>query len=59
MASPKKTGSVWDLPRNDVEACHKFWQAKQITGEDWRVMLRLQDDPKELIGASKKWKKQD
>lgn len=47
--------SVWDLPRNDIEACRQFWRDHELTGEDWRIMLRLQDDPAKLIAASERW----
>lgn len=43
--------SVWDIPRNDIEACLRFWASRRITGEEWRTMLQLQDDPAELIEA--------
>ncbi len=47
--------TVWDLPRNDVEACHRFWQGHEVAADEWRAMLRLQDDPAELIAAAKHW----
>jgi hypothetical protein len=47
--------SVWDLPRNDIEACHRFWQEHRVTHEEWRTMLRLQDDPAELRAAAETW----
>lgn len=49
--------SVWELPRNDIRAARIFWETNDITGEDWRVILRLQDDPAALIEAAKSWKK--
>lgn len=54
MAKPK-IGSVYDLPRNDIPACRRFWLAHDIAGEEWRVMLKLQDDPQRLIDAAKAW----
>jgi len=48
--------TVWDLPRNDIAACYQFWLTHEITGEEWRVMLRLQDDPQRLIDAAKRWR---
>lgn len=47
--------TVWDLPRNDIAACRAFWDSHAITPEEWRTMLRLQDDPAELIAAAKTW----
>ena len=47
--------TVWDLPRNSVEACHAFWLAHDVTDDDWRVMLRLQDDSHVLREAAKSW----
>lgn len=49
--------SVWDLPRNDIAACRLFWLEREVSGEEFRVMLRLQDDPTQLIVAAKLWKK--
>jgi hypothetical protein len=49
--------SVWDLPRNSIEACRAYWMAHDITDEDWRTMLRLQDDPTTLIASAKHWKR--
>lgn len=47
--------TVWDLPRNDIEACERFWREHDVTEEEWRAMLRLQDDPAALIEAAKGW----
>jgi hypothetical protein len=49
--------TVWQIPRNDIAACHTFWRARELTGEEWRVMLRLQDDPHALITASASWRR--
>ena len=46
---------VWDLPRNDLDACYRYWVEREITADEWRVMLRLQDDSTALIAASKHW----
>lgn len=52
-----KYQSVWDLPRNDLAACRAFWASRDITGEEWRIMLRLQDDPAKLEAAAKRWRR--
>jgi hypothetical protein len=54
MAKPE-VRSVYDLPRNDIPACRRFWLARDIGPEEWRVMLRLQDNPQRLIDAAKAW----
>lgn len=48
---------LWDIPRNDIEACRRLWMERDVTPDDWRVMLRLQDDPAQLIAAEKRWRK--
>lgn len=48
---------VFDIPRNDIAACERYWREHEITGEDWRVMVLLQDDPAALIKAAKRWPK--
>lgn len=53
MQTPEKM-SVWDLERNDVEACIRYMDlVGTMTSEDVMVMLRLQDDPSELIAIMK------
>ncbi len=52
-----KYESVWDLPRNDIPACRRFWLTHEISPEEWRVMLRLPDNPQRLIAAAKAWAK--
>lgn len=39
--------TVFDLPRNDLAAVRRFVAARGgvVTGEEWRVMFMLQDDP--------------
>lgn len=53
----KRYVSVYDLPRNDIAACRAFWASREISAEDWRIMLKLQDDPAELETASKRWRR--
>jgi len=54
-----KPQSVWDLPRNDIEACRQFLATNSVTPDQWRTMLRLQDDPDKLIAAAKTWKRDE
>lgn len=49
--------NVWNLPRNDIAACRAYWLEHEITPEEWRTMLMLQDNPAKLIEAAKHWKK--
>lgn len=47
-------GSLWGLPRNDVNAALEWVQLtgkENIRPEDWRVLMKLQDDPTELQHA--------
>lgn len=39
--------SVWTVPRNDVTAAMVFARSRghRLTGDERRVLLRLQDDP--------------
>jgi hypothetical protein len=53
MTKPART--VWDLPRNDIDAVREFWLENEIGPDEWRVLLRLQDDPQKLIDAAKAW----
>lgn len=53
-----KYESVYDLPRNDLEACRVLWQSRDITADEWRTMLLLQDDPETLVEAARGWSKQ-
>lgn len=48
--------SVWKLPRNNIDACRAVFEARSITDDEWRVMLLLQDDPRELAEAAKGWR---
>lgn len=53
---PRASPTVWDLPRNDLQACHRYWLAHpDLTVDEWTAMLRLQDDPAALIRAAKGW----
>lgn len=59
MPRPKEKApeSVWDLPRNDVAACVAFYRARgAVTPEEMSVMLRLQDDDRELMRIAANWK---
>lgn len=55
---PKETAAktVWDLPRNDVQACVRFYESHGVTSEEMAVMLRLQDDDTELLAIAADWK---
>jgi hypothetical protein len=47
--------SPWDIERNDVEAALRYWREERKTPSDdpmrFEFLLRLQDDPTELIEA--------
>lgn len=50
--------NVSSLPRNDIGACRRFYAERgEIRRQDLRTMLRLQDDPADLmrIYADEKW----
>lgn len=47
--------TVWDLPRNDLAACEAYHEAHGATPDDVRVMLKLQDDPTELMRIVATW----
>lgn len=50
------TAKIENLPRNDVRACIKFYEAQgYITPDQGQVMVSLQDDPTELRRVSKRW----
>lgn len=51
----QRYSTVWDLPRNDIAACYAFWASREITADDWRIMLKLQDHPQRLVDAAKRW----
>lgn len=58
--SSKKIDTVWDLDRNDVPGCvalHETRKARggNITPSERRVMIKLQDDPKELLQLMTDW----
>ena len=48
--------SVWKLPRNNVDACRALFEERSVTDDEWRVMLLLQDDPRDLVEAAKGWR---
>ena len=51
--------SVSFLPRNDVDACRRFYiERGVVTGQEMRTMLHLQDDPSALkqIVAAESWR---
>jgi hypothetical protein len=50
--------SLADIPRNDLAACERYYRAhgEQITGDEWRVMWHLQDNPETFERASKSWR---
>lgn len=50
------TSSVWDIRRNDIPACVALYEARGVTPDEARVMIRLQDDPSEIMGLIKTWK---
>jgi hypothetical protein len=53
----KEPETVWDLPRNDVEACARYYKRRgMVSADEMRVMLRLQDDPAELEQLAADWK---
>jgi hypothetical protein len=47
--------SVWDIPRNDIDAVREYVTTHQVSGDDWRILLKLQDDPTQLMEQSKSW----
>lgn len=46
-----------DVPRNDLDAARAYYKAhgERITSDEWRVLWRLQDDPRAFERASKRW----
>jgi hypothetical protein len=49
--------SVWDVPRNDLEAARAFYAARgQVTRDELEVLLKLQDDPAELAAEAARWR---
>ena len=53
----KEPETVWDLPRNDVEACARYYKRRGgVTADEMHVMLMLQDDPSELERVAADWK---
>lgn len=50
--------TVWDLDRNDIAACIEFHdEHPSMTSEEIRVMVKLQDDPAELMEIAKGWRR--
>lgn len=48
--------TIWDLGRNDVDACIAYRQEHGgVTSDEARVMVRLQDDPTKLLDEMKAW----
>lgn len=47
--------TIWDIPRNDIEACRAYWLTGKATSDDLHTMMMLQDDPAELIVAMRDW----
>lgn len=49
---------MWDIPRNDVAACVRFYEARRgtITPDEMGVMLSLQDDDSELLRIAMAWR---
>lgn len=47
--------SVWEIPRNDVRACVRYYEAHGVTEDEVAVMLQLQDDPGELKTLAQRW----
>jgi hypothetical protein len=51
--------NVSHLPRNDVDACRRFYAERgSITGQELRTMLHLQDDHAHLsrVFADEGWR---
>lgn len=46
-----------DVPRNDLDAARAYYRShgSRITSDEWRVLWRLQDDPRAFDRASKRW----
>ena len=49
--------SVWDLKRNDIKGCVDLYDKQGVSPDEARVMIRLQDDPAELLKIMKTWKR--
>lgn len=49
--------TVIDLPRNDIGACRRLWLDHAPSPEEWEMMLMLQDDPRQLARAAKRWRR--
>jgi hypothetical protein len=48
--------SVWDIDRNDVDACVRYRDAKgAVTTDEMAVMIKLQDDPTALVEIMREW----
>lgn len=47
-----------DVPRNDLEAAERYYRShgRRITGEEWRVLWHLQDDPRAFERSSRHWR---
>lgn len=45
---------IQDVPRNNIDAALKFYEDnKPITPGEYRMLMKLQDDPAKLIKALK------
>lgn len=55
-----KTDSVWAVPRDDIEAARRFYRRRgaRLTGDEKRVLLRLQRDPRALAAELEDWERQ-
>lgn len=48
--------SVWDIDRNDLQACLDYYNSRgSITSGEARVMLQLQDEADDLLGVMRTW----
>lgn len=48
--------TVWDLPRNDIAACIEYHDKHpDMTPEEIRIMVKLQDDETQLMEITKGW----
>lgn len=59
-SEPSLKSSVWDLERNDVQSCVALYESRVARGatvspSERRAMIKLQDDPKELLKIMAGW----
>lgn len=48
--------TLLDIRRNDVDAAERYYRERgSISSDEYRVLLRLQDNPMELERRSRNW----